>query len=121
MRAVFYTNILIDYMNGIPQAKAELELFDDRLISVITYIEIIVGLKEPEISKTVTHFLNSFEIVNVDIKIGELAANILKKYKIRVPDAIILATAESKGTLLITRNTKDFNEKLPIVKIPYIL
>jgi hypothetical protein len=33
---LFDTNILIDYLNGIPQAKTELDKYPDKAISLIT-------------------------------------------------------------------------------------
>jgi predicted nucleic acid-binding protein len=43
VRAVFDTNILIDFLRGRPEAKPELERFDDRAISVLSWIEVMVG------------------------------------------------------------------------------
>ncbi len=43
MKAVFDTNILIDYLNGFKQAKKELSLYEEKLISVITRIEVMTG------------------------------------------------------------------------------
>ena len=39
MKAVFDTNILIDYLNGIDAAKVELARYSLRQISVISFIE----------------------------------------------------------------------------------
>jgi predicted nucleic acid-binding protein len=39
--------------------------------------------------------------------------------KIRVPDAIILATARVESLLLVTRNTRDFPADLPGIRVPY--
>jgi predicted nucleic acid-binding protein len=36
-------------------------------------------------------------------------------------DAIILATAQSRGRVLITRNTKDFPAEMPGIRVPYTL
>lgn len=46
MIAVFDTNILIDYLNGEVKAKNTIEQYDQIAISVITYIEIMVGVKD---------------------------------------------------------------------------
>lgn len=48
-----------------------------------------------------------------------IAIQLRKNLKIKLPDAIIYATAKFKNTKLITRNTKDFSPKLKDVKIPY--
>jgi predicted nucleic acid-binding protein len=36
-------------------------------------------------------------------------------------DAIILASALTRGRVLITRNTKDFPAEMPGIRIPYTL
>ncbi len=36
--SLFDTNILIDYLSGIPQARAELERYSRRAISIITWM-----------------------------------------------------------------------------------
>lgn len=46
MIAVFDTNILIDYLNGKVKAKNTIEQYDQIAISVITYIEIMVSIKD---------------------------------------------------------------------------
>jgi len=44
-----------------------------------------------------------------------------RERKVKLPDAIILATAELEGRLLVTRNTKDFPSDDPGVRVPYTL
>ena len=44
--ALFDSNILIDHMRGFPQAKAEVDRYQDRAISIVTWIEIMSGLAE---------------------------------------------------------------------------
>ena len=48
MRAVIDTNILIDYLNGIDAARLELARYDRPLISVITEIEVLAGIRSTE-------------------------------------------------------------------------
>jgi predicted nucleic acid-binding protein len=43
MKAVFDTNILVDYLNGFPQAAEELNRYSQRLISQITWMEVLQG------------------------------------------------------------------------------
>lgn len=43
MKAVFDTNILIDYLNGRIEAETELARYRERLISRITWMEVLVG------------------------------------------------------------------------------
>lgn len=119
MRAIFDTNILIDYLNGDNQAKKEMDLYEFCAISIITYIEIIVGLQNTEEIETIKKFLHGFSIIGIDLPIAERTIIVRKKYKLKIPNALILATAEQSQCLLITRNTKDFSATLPIVRVPY--
>ncbi len=121
MRAIFDTNILIDYLNGHQKAKEEIGQYTFRAISIITYIEISVGLNDFEEIESIKAFLHRFEIINIDLPIAERAAAIRKKYKLKIPDALMLATAEHHQCLLITRNTKDFEKTIPIVRVPYVM
>jgi predicted nucleic acid-binding protein len=121
MRALFDTNILIDYLNGDQRAKKEMELYDFQAISLITYIEILVGLQVVEEIEAIKKFLHRFSIIEIDLQLANLAAVIRKKYKLKIGDSLILASAEHSQCLLVTRDTKDFSQTLPIVRIPYII
>ena len=58
-RAVFITNILIDYLNGVEEARTELDLYQEALISTITQIEVLVGAQTLEEEAAVRSFLVS--------------------------------------------------------------
>jgi len=119
MKAVFDTNILIDYLRGVAAAADEIERFETKYISIITYIEVLVGLDDEAIIQQVKHFLNTFDVVMVNHKVADLSVAARKKYKFKVPDAIVFATAQSLDAMLVTRNTKDFPLSIPIVRMPY--
>ena len=64
MKAVFDSNILIDYLKGIPSVAQEINQFENRNISIISYIEVLVGLKDNDtILAQVKGFLHSFNII----------------------------------------------------------
>lgn len=120
VRALFDTNILIDYLNGISQAREELKRFDDRAISAISWIEVMVGA--PEQSQTATRaFLEGFTRIEVDQAVSESAVAIRRELRLRLPDAIVLASARTQGRLLVTRDAKDFANDDPGVRVPYRL
>lgn len=120
MKGVFDTNILIDYLNGVDDAAKELALFSERAISVITRIEVLVGTQIEE-ENPVRSFLAGFKVLHVTPEIGEIAVLLRKEHGLRVPDAIVYATARKEGCLLISRNTKDFKESWPDIRVPYQL
>ncbi|MEQ1674590.1 MAG: type II toxin-antitoxin system VapC family toxin [Candidatus Nitrotoga sp.] len=115
---LFDTNILIDYLNGIEKAKVELDRYTDKSISPITWMEVMVGAT-PETELALKGFLSSFVSLPVDGRVASVAVAIRKKYAIKLPDAIIWATAQVNKRVLITRNTKDFMRDEAGVRIPY--
>jgi predicted nucleic acid-binding protein len=118
MKALFDSNILIDYLNGIAAAKKEFQLYESRAISVVTWMEVMVG-DELEDDKITRGFLASFEIIAVTETVAERAVKLRREKRMKLPDAIILASAIEHGLLFVTRNTKDFDAKLPGVRVPY--
>ncbi len=121
MRPVFDTNILIDYLNGHSQAAQELARYPAAAISPITWIEVMAGAASDNEEKSLRSFLGRFSQVPLDRKVAEAATALRRQHRIRLPDAIIWGTARSEGTLLITRNTKDFPEQEPDIRVPYRL
>jgi predicted nucleic acid-binding protein len=119
MKAVVDTNILIDYLNGSTKAKQELASFEELYVSLITWMEVVVGAAEGEEESEIREFLRRFRVVSVDEGIAERAVAIRRKEKLRLPDAIIWATAQQLGIILVTRNTRDFPEKHPGIRVPY--
>lgn len=117
MKALLDTNILIDYLNGIPAAKEEIDRYQRPLISVITWMEVLVGAHPPE-EATVRAFLRRFDCVAIDSYIAGAAVTLRRSRRLKLPDAIIHASAQVAGALLVTRNTKDFPDD-PHVRVPY--
>ncbi len=120
VKALFDTNILIDFLNGVEAAKTELALYRDKAISIITWMEVQVGTTEPE-QTSVDRFLSGFTLLAIDEGVAQRAVVLRKGVNIKLPDAIIWATAQVGGRLLVTRNSKDFAAKHPGVRIPYQL
>ncbi|MCU7834418.1 MAG: type II toxin-antitoxin system VapC family toxin [gamma proteobacterium symbiont of Taylorina sp.] len=121
VKALFDTNILIDYLNGIDLAEQELLLYESISISVITWMEVMAGTNEKTEAKTRDWLKTMFNIISLDEAISDQSVVIRKSYKIKLPDAIIYATAQQQECLLISRNTKDFSADDPMVRVPYEL
>ncbi|MGD0478764.1 MAG: type II toxin-antitoxin system VapC family toxin [Terracidiphilus sp.] len=117
---LFDTNILIDYLSGIPQARLEMERYPQRAISIITWMEVMAGTT-PKDEKPIRAFLLTFSILPVIAEVAERAFVLRRQRKIKLPDAIIQATAQEEDRLLITRNTRDFPGHDPDIRIPYML
>ena len=119
MTAVFDTNILIDFLAGREEARKELLRYSEIHVSIITWIEVLVGVKTEDEQRIFRAFLSGFVIEPLTSAVAEKAVEIRKTRKIRMPDAIIWATALERGTLLVTRNTKDFPKGHPSIRSPY--
>ncbi|HXR37483.1 MAG TPA: type II toxin-antitoxin system VapC family toxin [Terracidiphilus sp.] len=120
MKAVVDTNILIDYLRGIAMAATELALYRNPAISVISWMEVMAGTTAQTESAT-RAFLQTFDVLEIDAKIAERAVDVRKLKRVKLPDAIILATAQVHQCLLVTRNTRDLDPNDPGVRVPYIL
>ncbi|TCL76003.1 type II toxin-antitoxin system VapC family toxin [Rhizobium sp. BK251] len=120
VNALFDTNILIDYLNMIPQARDEFQRYETRAISIITWMEVMIGARA-EVLEATRGFLNGFRVVPLDGTIAERTVAIRQAHRLKLPDAIIWATADTQSLLLVTRNTKDFQPDLPGIRIPYQL
>lgn len=119
MKAVFYTNILVDYLNGEAAASKELSLYDGRIISIITYIEVLVGAKTPEEEHLIRGFLSSFSVRELSHSIANRSIDLRKNYRLKIPDAVVYATARDEACLMVSRNTKDLKRDWPDIRVPY--
>jgi hypothetical protein len=118
VKALFDTNVLIDYLNAVGAARAEIDRYPDKSISIVSWIEVMVGAA-PSHEVGTRAFLSRFEIAQLDHSIAEDAVALRRKYRVKLPDAIIWATARTRNLMLITRNTKDFPADEPGVRMPY--
>lgn len=112
------TNILI-YLS---KRKLDFELIASSqaqlFISVITYMEVLGYRFESELEKqTITRLCEYFPIIHLNTEIIEKVIAIRQKHKIKLPDAIILATALIGDLELVTANVEDFIHFDPHLKI----
>ena len=120
MRAVLDTNILIDHLNGVSEAKLEIGRYSQPMISAITWMEVMAGAMSDDERLSLRQFLANFECVAISQAVMERAARLRAESRLRLPDAIVLASALCTNLILVTRNTKDFNSAIwPNVRVPY--
>lgn len=118
-------NILIDALAGHRPAHVELRRIVDgggnMWISRMAWIEALSKGSEG-IVREATAFLGRFGLDEIDEQIASRAAALRRdRPRLKSPDAIILATAQLRGRILVTRNTKDFPAGMPGIRVPYIL
>lgn len=119
MKALFDSDILIDYLVGEAKADVELARYSTRLISIVSWSEVMIGSASKDEEIKCREFLSSFTIIPFDLAIANEAVRIRRSTRIKLPDAIIWATAKTSGAILVTRNTRDFPTDDPFVRIPY--
>lgn len=114
MKAVVDTNIL-DFRARRPEAAAERARFADR---AVTWAEVLVGTS-PDDEVETRASLDLFTVLDVTRNIADASVRLRRSHRIRLPDAIIWATATIHDALLATRNTKDFPADDPAIRISY--
>ncbi|MCC7365828.1 MAG: type II toxin-antitoxin system VapC family toxin [Dehalococcoidia bacterium] len=117
----FDSNIIIDWLRGVPQADPEFEAVDRRVVSIVTWIEVLVGVRSVEEERAARRFLARFRVLDVTPAIAERAVTLRRERHLKVADSIIHATALHEGVELVTRNTRDFNPADPTIRVPYTL
>ncbi|MEZ5813535.1 MAG: PIN domain-containing protein [Alphaproteobacteria bacterium] len=117
-RAVFDTNVIIQYSNGHEPSRDAFLRVTDRFISLTTWIEFLVGIAPPR-RATYDRFLQeNFEIVETNFDVAEFVIDIRRSKRLKLPDATIYATAKYVRAPLITFNTKDFDINEPDIYVP---
>nr|NQU93024.1 type II toxin-antitoxin system VapC family toxin [Bacteroidota bacterium] len=103
------TNILI-YLSKKELSLSDIASAEDELyISVITYMESLGHVFETRTEETIiTELCNNLNVIALSDGIVKKVIEIRKFKKIKLPDAIILATVLTQNLTLITRNTNDF-------------
>jgi len=112
---------VIDYMSA-GKAKGAAELVFLAMTLIATWSSRRNEVGAPGDAEVATRsFLSTFDVVALDREIAERAVGLRRDHHIKLPDAIILATAQARAMLLVTRNSKDFAADDPGVRMPYRL
>lgn len=98
------TDVFIDHLRG----SAELKAGRNRLhYSVVTRAELFAGNSATDI---MSQLLAPFRELPIDRAVAERAGRIARESQLRMPDALIAATALEHRLALTTRNRKDFDK-----------
>jgi predicted nucleic acid-binding protein len=104
---IFDTNVLIYLSKFI--LKPERILSDEAAISIITKIEVLgFQFQNNEEHKLLQAICNELKVISLTDLIAEETISIRQHYKIKLPDAVIYATALVENVPLLTNNIKDF-------------
>lgn len=113
---LFDTDILIDFLRGSPEAELELLAVpvEKRAASTITAMELAVGARDRRDLAQVEAFLAAAfgSVAEIDEEISRLARSLVGTYSLshglRIPDALIAATARHLRWPLVTGNLRHF-------------
>lgn len=98
------TDVFIDHLRG----AAELKPGRNRVhYSVVTRAELFAGNSATDL---VSQLLGPFRELTVDRSVAERAGRVVREFHLRMPDALIAATALENRLTLMTRNRKDFDK-----------
>ncbi len=102
------SNIII-YLSKREIPLSFLDQFDEHCISIITYMEVLgYQFREPKEEAFIREMLEVFGILYIDQTIADMTIKIRKEFRIKLPDAIIAATAKVSNLHLATKNIDDF-------------
>ena len=118
VKALLDTNILIDFLRGVPAARDELKRYEDKAISIVTWMEVMIGATSAT-ERGPREFLAGFNLVGLDVAVAARAVMLRRDYRLKLPDAIIWASAQVHAMLLVMRDAKGFPEEDPGVRMPY--
>lgn len=118
-------NILIDALLSYQPARRELTRIAESgarmWVSRMAWIEVLSKGNE-KVARDALLFLDRFGLDEIDDEIALRAAALRRERpRLRSPAAIILAAAQIRGRVLVTRNTKDFPANMPGIRVPYTL
>ena len=108
--ALLDSNIII-YLSKREIPLSFLDQFDEHYISVLTYMEVLgYQFRDPKEEEFIREILGVFHILYIDQRIADMTIEIRRKAHIKLPDAIIAATAKVADLRLVTRNIDDFRK-----------
>lgn len=115
----FDTGIIVDTLSGHHGAVAEVRKAGRPWISRITWLEVMAQVPPPAREET-ERFLANFAIREITPEIARRAATLkAERPAMSLAAALVLASAQEHGAVLVTRNGADFPAHIPGVRVPY--
>ena len=108
------TDILVDVLRGDGNAleRIDREGAGGLSVSEVTQMELIVGCRDTRELALLTRFLDRFKTVHLTAQASARAVGLVTEYRLshglRMPDALIAATALDGNLPLLSKNQKDY-------------
>ncbi len=119
------TDVLIWFFRGNRRAAEAVDAADARTISVITYMELLQGVRDKGEMKTIKSFLADlrFRLLPLSENIGHRASIYLEEYGLafamHMADALIAATAVEHHEILLTGDRKHYKPIKELEKVVF--
>ena len=108
------TDVLIWYLRGNQKAFRAIERLEGFFISVVTYMELVQGMRSRSELNTLKNFLKTrnVSVLQISEDISAKAMFLVEEHylshSIQLADALVGATAAGHGLPLLTANTKHY-------------
>ena len=119
MKAVIDSDVLIDFLQGVDEAAAEIDRYDDACYSIISWMEVMIGAVTDQERFAAETLFDSMRRIELSADIARRAVDLRRQLRVKLSDAIVVATADWEGCILVTRNAQDFDPHDPRIRIPY--
>jgi predicted nucleic acid-binding protein len=96
------TDVFVDHLRGATELRPGRHRVS---YSVVTRAELFAGTTATDL---VSQLLAPFREFGIDRSVAERAGRIAREARVRLPDALIAATALEHGLRVVTRNRRDF-------------
>ncbi|GHV10496.1 hypothetical protein FACS189491_00030 [Spirochaetia bacterium] len=120
---VFDTNVIIKFINKEPGFLDLDTRFagDSRFISIVTKMELLAfpGISADEKKRTLA-FLETVLIIPLTATVEAEAIEVRRKFRVKLPDAIVAATALALGATLVTGDGPLAKKKMPDLSITFV-
>jgi hypothetical protein len=107
------TNVISDFLtNSFDDRGAAFvsEILDtEPIISFVTQIELLSWRADKKTEQVIVSFVEGCEVKGVSTEIINHSVKIRRINKLKTPDAIIAGTALAFNYIIVTNNTKDFD------------
>jgi predicted nucleic acid-binding protein len=109
---LFDTDVLIWVLRGDAKAVRAVDRDEDRMVSVVTCMELFQGARDKKEMASIRRFLRHFDTAPLSENIGHRAGIYMEEYALKsglgVPDALIAATAAENKISLCSGNAKHY-------------
>ena len=109
------SNVIIEFLIGSLPAAGSKWLIEtvnkqEHCISPINQIEVLGYNGDPKEMRRAEEFIKGSKSMPIDEQVIAKTISIKRQKKIKLPDAVIAATALTYGLTIVTRNEKDFKD-----------